>query len=555
MSPTQGAGRGQQISNPAGGMGPPGPPGTPGAPGLNSFTTTTAPGVQPAALATVTLAVVDSTWAVINQIVFLQTGGYYVVTAKPTSSSVTLQNLGTVGNVAPGSPISGELGPAGVEGPTGATGAPGAPGAPGAAGLDSFTIATSPPGVDIQPAALATVTIDVVDSTWAVINQIVFLQTGGYYVVTAKPTSSSVTLQNLGTVGNVAPGSPISGELGPAGVPGATGATGAPGAAGLDSFTTTTAAGVQPAALATVTLAVVDSTWAVIGQAVFLQTGGYYVVTAKPTSSSVTLQNLDYPGNVAVGGAISGQLGPAGPRGTSAVLGQWFTDVAPLIPNAADVEFVTVNPLATFDPGGVLAAAPVVVNRQLLQRTAGSGIKWFGSYEAVPDPEFDAWTKVGHGGQVGNAQSCGLFIGDANVLAAPTIAQFATVEIGCVGSFALGDIRARPWANYLSPGGAYGASGGGTLRGYVRILSKTVATVTTITLWYSSGDDGADWLQMGTIAQVLPFTAAYIGLGGFNNSGVASQFYYDWLRYLGTGPGSAALVNGAPPVRPGRYIA
>lgn len=85
-----------------------------------------------------------------------------------------------------------------IPGPIGATGAAGADGNDG---VNAFTETTD--AFD-QPAVSGNVTVDVADSTWMAVGQIVFIENGGYYEVVSKPSSTSSTLKNLGYAANVA---------------------------------------------------------------------------------------------------------------------------------------------------------------------------------------------------------------------------------------------------------------------------------------------------------------------------------------------------------------
>lgn len=105
---------------------------------------------------------------------------------------------------------------------------------------------------------------------------------------------------------------------------GATGAAGTNGTSGANAFTTLTASFIQPAVSATVTpVNVVSSAMFVVGQNVFVGTGGYYEVTAKPSATQLTLENLGYadnapPTTVIPSGAQVSPSGPKGQDGTSA---------------------------------------------------------------------------------------------------------------------------------------------------------------------------------------------------------------------------------------------
>lgn len=108
-------------------QGPPGVNGTNGTNGINAFTATTANFTMPAEGGSVTVNVGNSQWATIGQIVYVQTAGYMQVTAKPTTTSLTLVNLENTGtsaytpNAPPGTviPAASTISPAGLQGPAG----------------------------------------------------------------------------------------------------------------------------------------------------------------------------------------------------------------------------------------------------------------------------------------------------------------------------------------------------------------------------------------------------------------------------------------------------
>lgn len=107
-----------------------------------------------------------------------------------------------------------------------------------------------------------------------------------------------------------------------ANIPGAEGEDGTDGDNGADgknAFTTTTAAFTQPAEGADVVVNVNDSSWATIGQEVFVSTGGHYTVMAKTTTSKMTLRNLGYSDNALVDAVVASgkQVGPSGHIGAS----------------------------------------------------------------------------------------------------------------------------------------------------------------------------------------------------------------------------------------------
>lgn len=110
-------------------------------------------------------------------------------------------------------------------------------------------------------------------------------------------------------------------EAGPTGPAGADGVAGSAGTNGENAYTTTTAQYTQPAVNATVTVSVATSTWASIGQNIYIRSGGYYEVIDKPSSFSLTVENLGATGNATVGATIATTrtVTPAGPEGPAVV--------------------------------------------------------------------------------------------------------------------------------------------------------------------------------------------------------------------------------------------
>lgn len=98
------------------------------------------------------------------------------------------------------------------------------------------------------------------------------------------------------------------------GVQGIPGTDGTDGADGVNAFTVTTADFTVPAIGNSVIVIVADSTWATFGQNVYVQGAGYFQVTGKPSSTSLTLTYLDYVGNASTGNNIvtGAQISPSG---------------------------------------------------------------------------------------------------------------------------------------------------------------------------------------------------------------------------------------------------
>lgn len=95
------------------------------------------------------------------------------------------------------------------------------------------------------------------------------------------------------------------------------------GANGQNSYTALTLAFTQPAVGATAPAAVVSSGPFIVGEDAFLEGGGYYLVTAIPDATHVTLQNRGYTANSAPGTviAIGSRLAPTGERGAAGAAG------------------------------------------------------------------------------------------------------------------------------------------------------------------------------------------------------------------------------------------
>jgi hypothetical protein len=91
-----------QVPGPAG---PAGADGTDGTDGSSAFTTTTAGFIMPAVSGNVTVAVLDTAWMAVGQIIFVANAGYFSVNNVISGVSVSLTNLGYDGNAAPAAAI------------------------------------------------------------------------------------------------------------------------------------------------------------------------------------------------------------------------------------------------------------------------------------------------------------------------------------------------------------------------------------------------------------------------------------------------------------------
>lgn len=112
-----------------GATGAAGTAGTNGTNGVSAFTTTTSSFVMPAEGASVVVAVANTSWMALLQILFVQTAGWMRVAAIGSATSVTLTNLESAGtsayleNAAPTTVIASgvKVCPGGLQGPAGST--------------------------------------------------------------------------------------------------------------------------------------------------------------------------------------------------------------------------------------------------------------------------------------------------------------------------------------------------------------------------------------------------------------------------------------------------
>lgn len=119
-----------------------------------------------------------------------------------------------------------------VAGPQGGAGVNGTNGTNGTNGVDSFTSTSSanwavPAITTIGQSSPATVTITVLNSAWIGVGQMVYIETAGTYYVKSVPSSTTITLQNIGSAGNAAAATTITGinKVTPGGRDGAVGSS------------------------------------------------------------------------------------------------------------------------------------------------------------------------------------------------------------------------------------------------------------------------------------------------------------------------------------------
>lgn len=118
------------------------------------------------------------------------------------------------------------------------------------------------------------------------------------------------------------------------GATGNSGSDGSDGSDGSNGYTDTTASFTMPAENSTVVVSVSDSSWASIGQVVYVEGAGYMEVTARPASTQVTLKNIEstasssYTSNSAPGTVVASgkRVSPAGLQGPSGAAGSSGAD-------------------------------------------------------------------------------------------------------------------------------------------------------------------------------------------------------------------------------------
>jgi len=209
----------------------------------------------------------------------------------------------------------------------GAQGYPGSDGEPGADGCSPATITTEMfimPGCD-YPGEMQ-VEVTVASTGCFCPGQVIYIENAGYFRLISI-TDTTLLLENLCLDVNAEEGTEIPATScvsvgGEPGADGSNGTNGADGTDGINAYTVSTASFTQPDEQDTEVLSVDESSWAVVGQVVYLEGGGYYEVTLV-APGALTLKNLEdaatyaYLTNAVVGTVINSGAGvsPAGIQG------------------------------------------------------------------------------------------------------------------------------------------------------------------------------------------------------------------------------------------------
>lgn len=181
-----------------------------------------------------------------------------------------------------------------IPGPQGNAGAAGADGADGCSAVTTTTEEFIMPGCGYP--GDGDVEVTVVTTGCFCPGIVIYIEGAGYFRLLVIVDATHLLLENLCLDVNTAEGIAIGAGScvsvgGEPGADGTNGTGGGDGSDGINAFTVTTADFNQPAELATVVVSVAESSWAAIGQNVFIPVGGYYEVTAI-VAGTLTLKNL-----------------------------------------------------------------------------------------------------------------------------------------------------------------------------------------------------------------------------------------------------------------------
>jgi microcystin-dependent protein len=250
----------QGQMGPKGERGASGACGTPGAPGKSGYSTVLASFRVPAiGDPPLVISIMDTSWVATGMPLYIASAGNFIAIGSPLDNHrIQIANSGDPSNAPSGTSIN--IGsmviPESQRGPTGPQGIPGPKGDPGPQGVSGTSAHSTLTQVLTVPAVGASVVAFIGDSTVFAAGQIVYIEAGDYFSVTAtNNTNNSLTLVNQGYPGGAAPGAtiPIGNTVsgtGPQGPKGDPGAAGPPGPQGLTGVAPTGAVFMWPVATA-----------------------------------------------------------------------------------------------------------------------------------------------------------------------------------------------------------------------------------------------------------------------------------------------------------------
>jgi hypothetical protein len=441
---------------------------------------------QPAVGSTVVATVANSAPLVLNQAVFIQGGGYYLVTAL-SGTSVTLKNNGDPGNAIAGTTVPFGAALLSAQAVSGAGG--------GSPGVNAYTTLSA--GFTV-PAVGGSVSLTVGNTTWIGGNgQILFIGSAGYYSVSSITDATHVVVTNLGYLGNASPGGAIASGVmvTPGGLIGPSGPSGTSGGTAYDK---TAANFTMPAASASVSITIGSTAWLAVGQVIFIATAGYLQVSSITNATQFWAVNLNYTGNapanttIAGGSAVSpgGVIGPTGSGG------------------AGKDAFTTLT--NNFTQPAVNATVSVVVGKT--------------AFMAV--------------GQV-------LFVQGGGYYTVSSITDAVTVvlsNLGYVGNAAPGATVSASGGNVaVVPGGLAGAAGANAYTATVASFTMPIANATvTVNVAATS------FMAQGQILYIP--TAGYFSVSVVND---ATHVVLTNLGYSGNASSGTSISSGAPVIPAG----
>lgn len=298
----------------------------------------------------VTINISTNRWIYAGMYVYIQDAGLYYVISKSGSNSITVRNEYT-DNTIPGTNIGIARGvvPAGRR---------------GSDGNNSYTITTAN---FVIPTPQNTVSINVEYTAWVSINQLIYITGAGYYQIINK-TSNTLVIKNLGYDGNTSSGTVNSGAV--------ITTSGIKGLDGINASSYTSTNYTQPAINNNVIVALEDTRWLNVGQSIYIEDAGNYVVIDIISLISVEIQNTGSVGNaqqgtVFVSGKKVSASGKTGLPGTNAVvttLANSFVQPAEndtVIINVVTTEFLSVGSYIYIPTGGFYKVTNIDSNVQL----------------------------------------------------------------------------------------------------------------------------------------------------------------------------------------------